>query len=134
MTASEFLNIIAGCDSFLSSNAYVDTLVYAVADIPKDYEIRKSNAARLLHIYIRDVLGIEDISDPSILSMAYELKDIYDCRKCVNDIAQVYVRSLMTEENDIFVSQNIKMFGTGKILTLEEAIETRNRIENLRVN
>ena len=57
-----------------------------------DEEIKRMDAARILHLYMQHVLHIPDLTD---ISGAEELKDLYDCRVCVNHIAQVFLRGLM---------------------------------------
>lgn len=54
--------------------------------------LRHMDAARILHLYMQHVLGIPDLTD---ISAAGILKDLYDCRVCVNHIAQVYLRGIM---------------------------------------
>ena len=54
--------------------------------------LRRMDAARILHLYMQHVLGIPDLPD---ISGAGVLKDLYDCRVCVNHIAQVFLRGLM---------------------------------------
>ena len=55
-------------------------------------ELCRLDAAIMLHTYMREVVGIPDLED---ISGAAVLKDLYDCRKCVNHIAQVYLRGLI---------------------------------------
>ena len=72
----------------------------------------RKNAARLIHVYLRDKLHQKDERD---ISKAEKLRDIYDCRVCMNHIAQVYTKGIIeaieipelsSKENDIF-----KIFG-----------------------
>ena len=49
-------------------------------------------AAKITHLYIRDVLGIIDLDN---INPAEILRDLYDCRVCVNHIAQIYLRGIM---------------------------------------
>ncbi|MBR6403349.1 MAG: hypothetical protein IKS48_08190 [Eubacterium sp.] len=55
-------------------------------------ELERRTAARILHMYMRAVLGIKDVED---ITPAYELRDLFDCRVCANHIAQVYMRGVM---------------------------------------
>ena len=57
-----------------------------------DRPLTRRTAARILHEYVRLVKGLEDLAD---ISEAGCLRDLYDCRICVNHIAQVYLRGLM---------------------------------------
>lgn len=72
-----------------------DSLRLLLTEFDDEYEIERRNAASIIHIFIRDVLNIPDISDPKRLAECDKLKDLYDCRVCVNAIMQVYLRKLM---------------------------------------
>ncbi len=63
----------------------------AFAFDPEQTLLRKT-AARILHFYLRDILAVPDIPD---ITPAAVLKDLYDCRVCVNSIAQIYLRGIM---------------------------------------
>lgn len=52
----------------------------------------RQTAARIVHGYIRIVQGAEDLPD---ITAASFLRDLYDCRLCVNHIAQVCLRGIM---------------------------------------
>ena len=52
----------------------------------------RGDLAKMIHQYIKNDKGIRDIDD---ISGAAVLKDLYDCRVCVDHIAQVYLRGLM---------------------------------------
>ena len=54
--------------------------------------INLKTAARILHFYIRDILEKPDLPD---ITPAAVLRDLYDCRICVNAIAQMYLRGIM---------------------------------------
>lgn len=69
-----------------------EALKAAGVDINEN-KLRRLDAALMLHKYLQEVAGIADLED---ISGAAVLKDLYDCRKCVNHIAQVYLRGLMT--------------------------------------
>ncbi len=55
-------------------------------------ELSRLDAAILMHKYLLEIEGVQDLED---ISGAEVLKDLYDCRKCVNHIAQVYLRGLI---------------------------------------
>ena len=59
--------------------------------------LTRIDAAIMLHKYMLEVAGIPDLGD---ISGAAVLKDLYDCRKCVNHIAQVYLRGLMKQAHE----------------------------------
>jgi len=58
-----------------------------------DATVTRRDAARILHIFLRDVLSVPDLKD---ISAAGVLRDLYDCRVCVNDIAQVFCGGIMS--------------------------------------
>lgn len=127
MTALEFLSMISGSCMDINADKLPQTLNNLMADIPPKTDIKRNNAAAVLHVYLRDSLGYKDITNDTELKKAYLLKDIYDCRRCVNDIAQVYVRGLMEAKYDIF-EQKMHLFGTMDILTMEEALKIKERL------
>ena len=57
-----------------------------------DNLLDRRTAARILHRYMKIELGIPDLSD---ISAANVLADLYTCRACVNDVAQMFVRGIM---------------------------------------
>ena len=52
----------------------------------------RRGAAKITHLFIRDVFGIKDLDN---INPAEKLRDLYDCRVCVNHIAQIYLRGIM---------------------------------------
>lgn len=54
--------------------------------------ITRAEAAKAVHLYIRDSLGLPDLAN---ISDAEVLKDLYDCRVCVNHITQAFLRGIM---------------------------------------
>ena len=52
----------------------------------------RRGAAKITHLFIRDVFGIKDLDN---IDPAEKLRDLYDCRVCVNHIAQMYLRGIM---------------------------------------
>lgn len=87
--------------------------------------IKRSEAAKLVHEYIRDVLKEPD--EDSIHGAAV-LKDLYDCHVCANHIAQVYLKGIMTPISE-------RVFGYDDFLLPEdlELIEMRIKDKSLRV-
>lgn len=57
-----------------------------------DDMLDKRAAAKITHLFIRDVFGIKDLDN---IDPAEKLRDLYDCRVCVNHIAQMYLRGIM---------------------------------------
>jgi len=58
---------------------------------PEKNVVRKK-AAKILHMYLLNVMHAKDEDD---ISPASVMKDLYDCRVCVNHIAQVYLKGIM---------------------------------------
>ena len=71
--------------------------------------LTRIDAAIMLHTYMLKVAGIADLED---ISAASVLKDLYDCRKCVNHIAQVYLRGLIKP-------RRLKMPGGAELLLFD---------------
>ena len=93
MTVREFVDKLAehgGSEDFERAFGK-DALKAAGIDIDAP-ALTRIDAAIMLHKYMLEVAGIPDLED---ISGAAVLKDLYDCRKCVNHIAQVYLRGLM---------------------------------------
>lgn len=93
---------------------------YLLTEFADDYEIRKKNAAKITHVYMNDILGISDVTDPESLQKATKLKDLYDCRVCVMDITQMYVMGIM----DASVKKPVLLFGSEELFTKEDAQRT----------
>jgi hypothetical protein len=55
-------------------------------------QLNRGSCARILHMYRVKVLGIKDVED---ITLAYELRDIFDCRVCTNHIAQIVLCNIM---------------------------------------
>ncbi|MCR4617521.1 MAG: hypothetical protein K5669_04955 [Lachnospiraceae bacterium] len=60
--------------------------------VPDD-ELNRVSAARIIHAFIQKALKEDDVKD---INPAAVLRDLYDCRSCVNHIAQVYLKGIMT--------------------------------------
>ncbi len=83
--------------SGISKEEMLQKGVLETGDLSETFEdIDRRSVARILHNYMRIVLGIKD--EPNI-SKAYVLKDLFDCRVCANHIAQVYLKGVMKEVN-----------------------------------
>ena len=55
--------------------------------IGKDEELDRRTAARIIHMFMKKILGIRDLKDG--------LKDLFDCRVCAAHIAEVYIRGII---------------------------------------
>lgn len=107
-----------------------DKLKYVLSNIPASEHLTRNQAAKILHVFIRDVIGISDITDEKALHKATELRDLYDCRTCVSDIMQVYVRGIM-DAGYVIKETGMKMFGGGERLTDFELYKVRERLVTL---
>ena len=105
-----------------------DKLKYVLSNIAANEEITRNQAAKILHTFIRDVLRIPDISDENVLQKATELKDLYDCRTCVSDIVQVYVRGIM-DAGYVIKETGMKMFGGRELLAESEWSNIRHTLK-----
>lgn len=61
--------------------------------------LRRQNAAGVVHKYLLDVLKEPDEAD---IRRAYVLKDLFDCRVCVNHVAQVWLKGIMGDSSPYF--------------------------------
>ena len=107
-----------------------DKLKYVLSNIRSNEELTRNQAAKILHIFIRDVLGLPDITDENVLQKATELSDIYDCRTCAADIMQVYVRGIMNP-GYVIKETGLKMFGGRERLTNCETEKVKQRLVGL---
>ena len=60
-----------------------------------DNYLDRRTAARIIHRYMKIELGVPDLPD---ISAANVLADLYTCRSCVNDVAQVFLRGIMQSQ------------------------------------
>lgn len=67
--------------------------------LSKNDLLTRKTLARILHNFIRLELHEADVTD---WHAAQKLQDLYDCRTCVNHIAQIYVKGIL----DGFFSQD----------------------------
>ena len=54
--------------------------------------ITRKQAAVIFHDYLRDTIGEKDLDN---IEPAAVLRDLYDCRVCVNPIAQMYLKGII---------------------------------------
>ena len=88
----------------------------------------RGDLAKMIHLYIKNVKGINDLND---ISKAAVLKDLYDCRICVDHIAQVYLRGLV---DAFFIPQGeggFYIFDSRRLVSREEYEEAFLRAEGL---
>lgn len=108
----------------LSEKINSDKVTYLLTEFDNNYNIRKKNAAKITHVVIHDILGIPDEEDPEKLKRAENLKDLYDCRVCVNDITQMYVREIM----EASCKSPVLLFGSENLITEDDAKNIACRI------
>ncbi len=115
-----------GAPGDILNTAYSEGWLEAQDISGADNFIKRSDAARILHMFMLRVKDIKDLPD---ISGAEVLKDLYDCRICVNHIAQVYLRGLIpavcvnaSDNNSFYI------FDSKSFLTKEESVSV---IENL---
>ena len=83
-----------------------------------DNLLDRRTAARILHRYMKIELGIPDVQD---ISGAEVLADLYTCRACVNDVAQLFVRGIMESRQVERDGKVYEIFDMGALVTRDEA-------------
>lgn len=94
-------------------------------------EIERRQAARILHQFLRLEKQEPDESDWQV---ALQLQDLFDCRTCVNHVAQMYSKGIMsaytnknTNPSDNLRHEDRLMFGMHFAVEEEEAEEMLER-------
>ena len=80
----------------------------------QDEELDRRTAARIIHLFMRTVLGIKDSED---ITSAYQLKDLFDCRVCAGHIAEVYMKGIIPAVE----LNGMKIFDVFRSVSEEEA-------------
>ena len=115
-----------GAPGDILNTAYSEGWLEAQDISGADNYIKRSDAARILHMFLVKVKDIKDLPD---ISGAEVLKDLYDCRICVNHIAQVYLRGLITAVSiNTSDSTSFYIFDSKSFLSEKESVSA---IENL---
>lgn len=91
--------------------------IITVGFIPQKV-LEKRDAAQIIHFFIRQT-KIEE--DESSWEKAKILKDLYDCRSCVDHVAQIFVKGIITPSSEL-------IFGTRNMVTDSEANDIIKRI------
>lgn len=133
MTAGEFVDVLllrAEQENRISPHKPLPkSLTYALADYDPAYMLRRKNAARLAHIFLRDVLNEADEDSMERLKKAEVLRDLYDCRICVQDIMQLYAKGIISAENLLAEEGgSLLIFGGNEEFHREEAEEWAMRL------
>ncbi|MBP5222698.1 MAG: rhodanese-like domain-containing protein [Lachnospiraceae bacterium] len=83
--------------------------------------LQRMAAAGILHEFLKRELGEKDTGD---WSAAQKLKDLYDCRICVNHIAQVYEKGIMEAKH---IGSEL-IFAGRETLSVKESLEILDRL------
>lgn len=83
-----------------------------------DRPLVRNAAARILHEFLLRELGERDLTD---ISGAGVLQDLYDCRVCVNHVAQVFLKGILSERQP-------GIFGMREKVSRTEAKESVRRL------
>ena len=78
-----------------------EEIISASGGLRKDL-LERRTAAALVHEFIKSVLKEPD--EPDITETFY-LKDIFECKVCLNHIAQIYVKGIMPSLGNVFGSR-----------------------------
>ncbi len=125
MTIFDFLSLFSSADpNFLKKVTAEEEYRYRGGE-----DCRRADAAKILHRYLKECRNCPDQTDLSSLS---HIKDLYDCRICANDIAQVLIYQVMdpvlipTGETTI-----LTIFDHETKITREEADEAISRVRKI---
>ena len=80
----------------------------------------RRTAARIIHRYMKLELCIPDLPD---ISAANVLADLYTCRACVNDVAQIFLRGIMESREVERDGKIFEIFDMGGLVNQTEAEE-----------
>ena len=123
MKLDEFVNYLYGEKKAGSiEKAHQSGIIDGYESEHSELTLSRKDAARILHMYMKNVLSIRDIED---ITPASVLKDLYDCRVCVNHIAQVYLRGIM---NGHEYSNGLLLFDSDSEISEEEVKEAISKI------
>ena len=116
MSLKDFLTLLFESDDAVDKAHELDIIDKYYYEHPDETVLRK-DAARILHLYMLKVLHMKDEED---ISSASVLKDLYDCRVCVNHIAQVYLKGILKARE---YPGKLLIFDSNSELTASEAEE-----------
>ncbi len=122
----EFVDILCAsniCGRFITNEeAALSGVTESIDAIGEDDPIDRRSAARILHMYMKNICGIKDLPD---ISAAGCLMDLYDCRICVNHIAQVYLRGLMkaSDCDDVCIFDGLRPIGRNDVVYAVNALD-----------
>ena len=115
LTIREFVNLLSQKDlAYGHARGWLEDQDERFCDKLLD----RRTAARIIHRYMKIELGIPDLPD---ISAANVLADLYTCRACVNDIAQVFLRGIMKARQVERDGKLFEIFDMGDLVSQEEA-------------
>ncbi len=127
MTLERFVNNLYGDKgSGRIEEARLSGIIEGYESEHTNLRLLRKDAARILHLYMQKVLGVRDEGD---ITNASVLKDLYDCRVCVNHIAQVYLRGIM--KGHVYPN-GLLLFDSDSEISEEECKEAINRINAMK--
>ncbi len=91
VSLQEFLTLLLISDDAIN-DAHNSGLIDLYMSEHADDMIFRKDAAKILHLYLKNICQVKDEED---ISPAAVLKDLYDCRVCADHIAQVFIKGIM---------------------------------------
>ena len=91
MSLRDFLTLLLNTDNAIDK-AHDNGLIDLYMTEHSEENVLRKDAAKILHLYLRNISHIKDEEN---ISPAAVLKDLYDCRVCADHIAQVFLKGIM---------------------------------------
>ena len=133
MLCEAFLQCGLGADVALLDNTFLHTA--HIRGWLEDQDERFPNqplnhrtAARIIHNFMRIVLSIPDLPD---ISPATKLADLYTCHACVNHVAQIFCRGIMSSAETERDGKIFEIFDMLASVTESEAREILAKINTI---
>ena len=124
MSISDFLSLFSSADPDFLKKVTAEEYRYRGGE-----DCRRADAAKILHRYLKECRNCPDQTDLSSLS---HIKDLYDCRICANDIAQILLYQIM---DPIVIptgeTSSLTIFDHETKITREEADEAISRVRKI---
>lgn len=100
--------------------------------LEQDAPLFRRSMARILHDFLRVECGEQDEADWGI---ATRMQDLYDCRTCVNHVAQMVAKGILEPKRVVADGRLVEIFGMTMPVTRQEALEgiTKAFYKELRV-
>ena len=125
ITVRQFLEAVAKSGAFGFKGSSTDDIVGEMYDLDltdsneflfPNLFIQRKRAAVIVHRMLIRFMKLSDIRD---ISPALGLADIYDCRTCLNSVAQVYMRGIMEAKGTtIRDGREVPVFGMNEFMTV----------------